>query len=565
MVTLLTPPLCSPLTVHAVPVEDSPLAPGEVYEPIIDELIHEFSQLVAKISKEVCDLPPRDRVALKMCVEETLKSKNNPVTVPTSAEDLLSTIRQYWSFLNLGLIALVVDCLDMEELRIRFKEYKKSVRRKTYKLLRYCKKQRIEPVKPPMCRSMRMTVDVDPHSYSLQRILDAKDFLERDMKIKVPLFAGWAESSIILHFYILEDDMETAVRRLKDHETRLRGMQVVAIEVDGVIIYQDTPSKRKSSITVVCNLVHCLADAFEVGGPIVSMLLEFGSAMVAVVGQVQAILQGIADAIKGILQVQTALNHVKSVVAVTYVFLDKVDDIIHYCQSESMAVAIQGLSCSPPDLKPLRDLISHLENSLSRAEAKYSEYVFASNTAISSCSTAEEVCAQREKESPNRRPARGINIAVVATAGATVAVLGVGMTASMVSGFFTLGIGAAVGMGLTVAAVHAIAGRRHHYASEYAENEAAFRRLCGDFDALGSCTYDLKEGLVEARTTVRDIAMHVNVIYHIDERSANWMRDSLKHLMEVCAASHDEFARCRRDVKSKAAELEAKLNRVYTD
>ena len=560
MVTpLLTPPLCSPLTVHAVPVVDSPLAPGEVYEPIIDELVHEFSQLVAKISEEVYDLPPRRCFALKMCVEETLNPrKNTQIIVPSSAEDLLSTIRQYWGYLNLKLVESVVDYLDIEELRIRFQEYKKSVRKRTCKLLRYCKKQRIEPVKPPMCRSMRMTVDVDPHSYSLQRILDAKDFLERDMKIKVPLFAGWAESSIILHFYILEDDMETAVRRLKDHETRLRGMQVVAIEVDGVIIYQDTPSKRKSSITVVCNLVHCLADAFEVGGPIVSMLLEFGSAVVAVVGRVQAILKGITDAIKGILQVQTALNHIKSVVQVTHGFLDEVDDIIHYCQSDSMAAAIQGLSCSRPDLKPLRDLISHLEDSLSRAEAKYSEYVFASNTAISSCSTAEEVCAQRLIESQNWRLAMGLGRAV-----AVVGVGTVGTAASMVAGLFTSGIGAAVGMGLTAAAVGAIATRTDH-PRKYAENEAAFRRVRGDFDALGNCAYDFKEGLVEARTTVREIAMHVNISYRIDGKSANRMRDSLKHLKAVCAASHDESARCKRDVKNKAAELEAELNRVYT-
>ena len=479
-----------------------------------------------------------------------------------------------------------MDYLDIEELRIRFQEYKKSVRKRTYKLLKYCKKQRIEPVKPPMCRSLRMTVDVDPHSYSLHRILDAKDFLERDMKIKVHLFAGWTESSIILHFYILEDDMETAVRRLKDHEMQLRGMQVVGILVDGVMVYQDTLSERKSpitaisrlilglagafdvggpinapsernpSITAVSDLIHCLADAFS--GPIVSTLLEFGSAVVTVVGQVQAILQGITDAIKGILQVHTALNHVKSVVEVTYGFLDEVDDIFHYCQSKSMAAAIQGLSCSPPDLKPLCDLISHLENCLSRAEAKYSEYMFASNTAISSCSTAEEVCAQRETESQNRRLAMGLGGAVALVTGTAA----FGMTAGMVVGPFTFGIAALVGWGLA-AAVHAIAGRRHH-ASEYAENEAAFRRVRGDFDALGSCTYDLKEGLVEARTTVRDIAMHVNVIYRIDEKSTNRMKDSLKHLKAVCAASHDKSTGCKSDVRSKAAELEAELNRVYT-
>ena len=139
--------------------------------------------------------------------------------------------------------------------------------------------------------------------------------------------------------------------------------------------------------------------------------------------------------------------------------------------------------------------------------------------------------------------------------------------AGTVAQFIMLGIGAF--MGWDVAGVHGvrrIANTMPHYPSEYAEIEAAFRRVRGNVDALGSYAYDFKEGLVEARTTVREIAKHVDIMisYRIDERSTDQMRDSVKHLMEVCATSHDKTASCKRDVRSKAAELEAELNRVYT-
>lgn len=83
---------------------------------------------------------------------------------------------------------------------------------------------------------------VDPHSYSLHRILEMRDFLVSRIRMNVALFAGWSPGSIILHFYVLEDDMETAVYLLKEHKLQLGGMQVVAIEVDDTLVYQDMVS-----------------------------------------------------------------------------------------------------------------------------------------------------------------------------------------------------------------------------------------------------------------------------------------------------------------------------------
>ena len=228
-------------------VEDSPLAQGELYYPIIDELSSEFSLVVADIAKEVSSLSRKRLIGLTAGVKEKLKSKSIPITIPSSAEDLISTMSEYWDFLNFELAEFVVDCLHIEELLTRFQKYKKNVRKETSRLLRYCRKEHITPREPPRCKRMKIAIGVvDPHSYSLHLILEAKSFLVHQMRMNIALFAGWCPGSIILHFYILEDDMETAVYELKGHELQLRNMQVVAIEVGGVIVYEDAPREKQS-------------------------------------------------------------------------------------------------------------------------------------------------------------------------------------------------------------------------------------------------------------------------------------------------------------------------------
>ena len=98
------------------------------------------------------------------------------------------------------------------------------------------------------------------------------------------LFTGWSCGSIFLHFCILKDDMETAVCQLYAHKLELRAMQVVTIEVRDVIVYRDTLIERPPSIVAVSSKIADLAVAMETGGPIVSKVPAFGSAVSAVVG-----------------------------------------------------------------------------------------------------------------------------------------------------------------------------------------------------------------------------------------------------------------------------------------
>ena len=322
------------------------------------------------------------------------------------------------------------------------------------------------------------------------------------------------------------------------------------------------------------------------GGPIVFKLLELAPEVVTVAQKVQAVLQEVHnEEIKHNYKVKAAVHDLTLVVELAYAFLDRVDDIFYYCQSNSMAAAREGLNCSPPNLQPLRDLMSQLGNSLAQAEAKYFELVGACNTASCSCSEAAEVCARMERESRNRKRAtRGVGgtVAGAALAGGTAAAVGgtvaTGIAASALAGVFTFGIGTIVGLGITAVAGTAVGAAgvaagvgtavvTHHVASDYAKSEAAFRRIRGDFDALLRYAYGLKEGVAQVHTTLENISMQIdNISYCIDsiQRSNTYLiRDSVTRLNMVCTASYGNTSKSREYVRGKTEELKAKFNSVY--
>ena len=219
-----------------------PLGQLQVQYPIIDDLADEFALLIAGVARELRSLSRGRLQGLKDSIEEKLKSKGAPITLPSSAEDMVGTISKYWDFLNFEFAQFVVRYLGIEELQARMRQYEKNLHKEAEILLVHCRENCITPRAPPGCHSMRITVDVDPHSYSLYRILEMKDFLVSRIRMYIALFAGWSPGSIILHFYVLEDDMETAVCLLKEHKLQLGEMQVVAIEVGDKLVYQDMVS-----------------------------------------------------------------------------------------------------------------------------------------------------------------------------------------------------------------------------------------------------------------------------------------------------------------------------------
>ena len=536
----------------------------QVQFPIIDELADEFALLIVNVKRELRSLSGSQLQDVKELVKEKLKSKGAPIALPSSADELISTISEYWNFLSFEFAKLVVQYLGKETLLTQLKGYEESLRRKAEILLTRCREKNITPRAPPGCDSMKFTVDEDPYSFSLHRILKIKDFLVYRIGVDISLFAGFHQGSIILHFCILEVDMETAVRKLNAHKLELKAMQVVTIEVGDVIVYCDAPIERASSIAAVSSKIDDLAVAMETGGPIVSRFPEFVLAVSAGVQNARDVLKEINEEIKNSLPVKSAVREVKSVVEITCGLLDKVDDVFCYGQGDAMTDAIQGLSCSPPDLKPLHNLIGLLRKLLAHLveETKYFVLMDACNAAIHSCTEAEELCASMKPERKVTRRAVAAGVVAGGTAAATGAALAGGFTASVVAGAFTLGIGLIAGMAITAVAASAIglgpAALARPYGIEFEEREANFKKISENFGILKRSSCDFKVVMTQVHATVERIETQINNVHSVDKESAKLMIDSLNHLKMACAASYDETTRRKDDmrkIKVRAAKI----------
>ena len=519
-----------------------PLSQTQVQFPIIDELADDFAMLIAGVNIKVHSLSASRLQGLKALFEEKLKSKRTPIKTPSSADKLINFISQYWDCLNIEFAQLVVRYLGKKDLQTQMKRYEEKLQKKATILLTQCRQKNITPRAPPDCFSMKITVDEDPYSFSLHRILEFKDFLVHQIGMDMALFTGWGPGSIFLHFCILEDDMETAVRQLNAHKLELRAMQVVAIEVGDVIVYCDTPIERPPSMAAVSKKIDDLAAAMKTGGRIVSKVPEFGSTVSDVVGNALGFLRGVREEIKNIPQVKTALREVKSGVEIASCFLDKVVDIFYYCQSDAITAAIQGLSCLVPDLMPLRILMGLLGKSLAQAVTNYSELEVACNAAIHSCSD-EELPAQMSRFELLHR-------GIFGTAGATVATIG---TTAAVAGLLTGGIGS-----LVVGGLYAAVGTAALYVATR-PTKTAFSRISGNFDSLKNVASDFRAGVTHVHATVKEIATQVSNIYGVDKGSVNLMIKSLEHLKMVCAASYDKITRSKEDVRSKTRDFPAEI------
>ena len=537
----------------------------QVQFPMLDELADEFALLIVNVKRELRSLSGSQLRDVKELVEEKLKSKGAPIALPSSADELISTISKYWNFLSFEFAWLVVRHLGKKDLHTQLRRYEEILQKKATILLTRCRKKNITPRAPPGCFSVKITVDEDPYSFSLHRILEFKDFLVHRMGMDIALFAGFQLGSIILHFCILEDDMETAVRKLYAHKLELRAMQVVAIEVGDVIVYRDAPIERPPSIAAVSRKIDDLAVAMKTRGPIVSKVPAFGSAVSAVVGNALGFLGEAEEEDKNIPQVKTALCAVKLGVQSASCFLDKVVDIFYYCQSDAITAAIQGLRCLVPDLTPLRILIGLLEESLAQAVTNYSELEVACNAAIRSCNDEKLQRSQLEKRPSVRTVACSLPDVDTraSTVGTTAAVAVVGTTATVVAGALTAGISALVvgivGIGVLVVGTAAALKYKAPFTTAGQPTETAFSRISGNFDTLKNIVYNFRAGVTHVHATVKEIATQVGNIYDVDKGSVKLMIDSLEHLKMVCAASYDKIARSKEDVRSKTRDLPAKI------
>ena len=242
------------------------------------------------------------------------------------------------------------------------------------------------------------------------------------------------------------------------------------------------------------------------------------------------------------------------------------------------------MSCLPPDLSPLRDLLSLLGKSLEIAESKYSELVEACNVAGQSFHEAAEMCARTCKVTDSQKKKRvtkgvGETVADVTLAGGTTAAAGGvvagGVAISAIAGALTFGVGSIVGLGVTALAVGVVgvssvaagvgtAVATDRIAKKYQESEDNFRRIRAEFDALLGFAYDLKEGVAQVHTTQVNISAKVNDVKDsTDKENIALIKETLKHLQKACTDTYATTSACRDEVKSKMEELKSKVKYNY--
>ena len=219
--------------------------------PIIDKLSDEFSLLAAAIDIAVHRLNQDRLSGLKSCIAAKLKAKYLPSQGPlhNTADELMSTLQNCWDYLSFEFAQLVVQYLGDEGLQRQMRIYEKNVPLKVQKTIEECKQRAVRPEPPPNYVPLCVTVNVDPHSYSLHHILKMKNFLVHEIGIDEALFKGWSEGSITLHFYINVEDVETAKNRLQTHLKELQDLQVTRVEVLGRFCL-DIPH-RKSEVSIL--------------------------------------------------------------------------------------------------------------------------------------------------------------------------------------------------------------------------------------------------------------------------------------------------------------------------
>ena len=217
----------------ATNLESAAKRPSIIQFPILDELSDEFSLLVSKIGRAVRGLDAESLLDLIVCIEEKLKAKGIPISLPSDAKELISILGNYWGFLNFELTKLVVQCLENEKLKNRMAAYEELVRSKVKTTLKECKNNKVLPSPPPNFETMSLRAEADPLSYSLHHILEMKEFLKHRVQLKEVIFAGWTVGSVILHFFIAKDDMETVEHKLKRFSEELLKLNVTSVEAEG--------------------------------------------------------------------------------------------------------------------------------------------------------------------------------------------------------------------------------------------------------------------------------------------------------------------------------------------
>lgn len=322
--------------------------------------------------------------------------------------------------------------------------------------------------------------------------------------------------------------------------------------------------RGSNDIAAASRSINSLSDLVENEGKLIPAVESLGSRLVKVVDDALELLEESSNKeVKHTYRARAAGHDLVLVVERAGAFLDRVSDVIYFCQSNSMEAVKDGLRRSPPDLKPLRDLMALMGNSLTNAERKIKCTLDdVSRAAIQSCTTAAEICASEERASRERRRAA---VAVGRLAVLAMVVVVCIIVLVSIPGYFETNAGVfrnivPFGICCICAAVWG-AVFTPHIAIDYRKTEISYLSIYGDFDSLLNDTHRLKETLAQVHGVEEDIVSQINSISCCMDKDTNvdLIRDAVGRFNKVCTTSYSRISRCKQIMEHKIEELQAKL------
>ena len=223
-----------------------PLSPTlwNVVWPEFSGLLDEFSTIVSELLDVLTGLQPAQFDKLLVYLGERLKPvfvgflpTGEPANLPDgpTPKELVQFLQKYWNYLNTDLLEDIIRRVTEADspLQSLMAEYKASVCSEVGHTLNECKKMNVKPLAPPGYTTMAVKVDlgVNPLSYQLHQILQFRKLLIKKFGVSDALFAGFAEGSIVLYFFIPAEAVYSLCSKLESNCATLEEQHVTTLVV----------------------------------------------------------------------------------------------------------------------------------------------------------------------------------------------------------------------------------------------------------------------------------------------------------------------------------------------
>ena len=324
------------------------------------------------------------------------------------------------------------------------------------------------------------------------------------------------------------------------------------------------------SLQCVEEKIRELTQCVEAGGEFLDAINKFSSNAVRVIDDaVEKV-----DAIKHTevelgSEVYFCSENLKSAAKLSYIFVDKVDDLYWYCSRPEDLVRIkEDLTKPNPDIRSLKGLVAQLQCTVGQAKRSHQAFESAwSSASMNSAEAAEECRHQAIRAQSRKRATRAVGGTMATTA--LVAGVGGGVTVSVIAGIFTFGIGAIIGLSLTAAGT-AVAGLATGLgtavatgviAKDFADMEKRLRELQSVFDYLVHTASRIRGAVDSVHIILLRTLTLIDDVEHCtsDCQNVKSLCNAVDLLWERSRGAFNVTSCCRVTMKNSVDNLEGKI------